>query len=176
MASDRTQYKQVLIGMVGALRTVVNSFQMVAQDAQRFSETQLGSTAQAATGTFNYSAARVERPILVKECRIIPGGALTLNATNYQTVTLNYTNDNGGAAVILAQTNTNAVLNTTSFPGNTGTWAQGTSILVPLQPNSAISNLVVPSGSQLYWSVVNTGAGGVAVPAGTAFQLLWEEV
>ena len=60
-----------------------------------------------------------------------------------------------------------------TYPGTTGNWAQAVSQLVPF--NTSNSQLV-PAGSHLYWVQANTGAAGVAIPAGTTFQVIWEEV
>lgn len=173
-SSDRTQYKQVLLGAVGSSRTISNAADMVAKDAQRYETTSVGTAATAATGTINYSVARLDRPVVIKEARILPGGTLVGAAGNFQTVSLSYTNDNGGGAVVVAQTNTNGTTqNTTSFPGTTGNWSQAVSQLMPF--NTANSQLV-PAGSHLYFTQANTGAAGVAIPGGTVFQVIWEEV
>lgn len=174
MASDRTQYKQVLVGVVGALRTVSNAFKMVAQDAQRFETASVGAAATAATGTQNFLVARVERPVQLIEARILPGGALVGAAGNFQTISFGYTNDASSSVTVLAQCNTNGTtLNTTPFPSTTGNWAFGTSILVA---QNASQNQVIPSGSFIVVQAANTGAAGIAMPAGTVFQLLVEEV
>jgi hypothetical protein len=48
----------------------------------------------------------------------------------------------------------------------------GTSIVITANANV---NAIVPSGSQLF--VTSTiVSGGVIIPAGTVFQILWEEV
>ena len=106
-SSDRTQYKQVLLGALGSSRTIANAANCVAQDAQRFETASVGTAATAATGTINYSVARLDRPVVIKEARILPGGTLVGAAGNFQTVTLAYTNDGGGAVVNVAQCNTN---------------------------------------------------------------------
>lgn len=173
-SSDRTQYKQVLIGALGSSRTIANAANCVAQDAQRYEMVTVGTAATAATGTINYSVARLDRPVVIKEVRILPGGTLVGAAGNFQTITLAYTNDGGGAVVNVAQTNTNGTTqNTVTYPGTTGNWAQAVSQLVPF--NTSNSQLV-PAGSHLYFVQANTGAAGVAIPAGTTFQLIWEEV
>lgn len=172
-ASDRSQYKQVLTGVLGALRTVSNAALAVAQDAQRFVGTDVGPNAVPATGTFNYAIARVNRPVKLIEARILPGGALTGAAGNFAVINVVWSNENGGTTV-LAGCNTNGTtLNTSVFPSTTGNWSQGTSILIA---QNSSQNQVIPSGSYIYVAHTNTGASGVAVPGGTSFQLIWEEV
>ncbi len=169
--SDRTQYKQVLIGVLGALRTVSNSFLAVAQDAQRFDYAGVGN-ANTALATINFPLCRVDRPVLIKECRILPGGALTAGA-NFVQINFGYTNDVTNTITVLAGCNTNAAnLDVGNFPSATGNWAFGASIKVAQNANQ---NQVVPSGSQLVWQSSN-GTVGMAIPANTQFQGLWEEV
>jgi hypothetical protein len=179
-ASDRTQWKQVVIGVLGSLRTVANSFLAVAQDAQRFQGYDVAA-ATTATTDYNFAVARVDRPVQVKEVRILPGGALTYTAGNYVTLNVVYTNDNTGVAngTVLGTIATN----NTAANGATGNWAAGTSITIPLftatTANANLnesSNMIVPSGSQLFVTSTHTGGAGVAIPAGTRFQVLWEEV
>lgn len=181
MSTDRTQYKQVVAGSLGDNRTIANAINCVQQDAQRFQKVDVGGAALTATTTYNFPVARVERPVLVKEVRILPGGALTTAAGNYTTISYGYTNDNTGIANIttLGQINTA----NTAANGGTGNWASGTSILVTAFTSATVNtnanqsiNSTIPAGSQIFVISTPTGGAGVAVPAGTAFQMLWEEV
>jgi hypothetical protein len=168
MATDRTQYKAVLVGTLGSSRTVVNAALCIAQDAQRYAETAIGITATTAGNDYTLALARLDRPVQVKEVRILPGGTLNFNATNFTTVNYGYTNDGGGSITVqggIATSNTAA-------NGATGNWAAGTSIVVP--PNANV-NQTIPSGSHVQITLTHSGIG-VAVPAGTLFQMIWEEV
>lgn len=164
--SDRTQLKQVVSGALGASRNVVNAAQTVAQDAQRYEGTAVGPTAVANNVNVNFQVARLDRPVQVKECRILPGGALTQDTGNLA-ISYGYTNDNGGAFTTMGTINTN-----TSANGGSGNWVAYTSIVVTA---NASVNAVVPSGSHFGFKSVNSGAG-LAIPAGTIFQVIWEEV
>jgi hypothetical protein len=164
--SDRTQLKQEILGSFGSGRDVVNAALTVAQDAQRFHLLQVGATAIAANvANMNLCGPRLDRPLFVKEVRILPGGAVTANLV--ATVGYGYTNDNGATVTVMGSINGNTVAN-----GGTGNWTFGTSIIVP--PNVAV-NPVVPSGSFMCVQLLN---GGVqpAIPAGTTFQIIGEEV
>lgn len=166
MASDRTQYKQVLVGSVGSSRSVANAPLMVAQDSQRFEAVNVGPTAVANNVNVNWAQNRWDRPVQVKECRILPGAALTQDAGNLA-ISYGYTNDNGGAFTTMGSINTNTVAN-----GGTGNWAAFVSIVITA---NTLVNAIVPSGSFFAFKTVNSGAG-LAIPAGSAFQVLGEEV
>ena len=166
--SDCTQLKDVLVGSLGSLRTVTNAILCVAQDAQRFIETDVGITATTAATNYTLPVARVDRPVQIIAARILPGGALTYNVTNYVTISYGWTNDNSTTVTLQGGISTG----NTAANGATGNWTFGTSIVVTANTNV---NAIVPSGSQLAWTLVPTGAGE-AVPAGTVFQIQWEEV
>ena len=166
--SDRTQLKDVLVGSLGSLRSVVNAILCVAQDAQRFQAVDVGAGATTAATNYTFPLARVDRPVQIIGARILPGGALTYNVTNYVTISYGWTNDN--STTVTLQGGIGA--GNTAANGAAGNWTFGTSIAVP--PNTLV-NAIVPSGSQLAWTVVPTGVG-LAIPGGTVFQLLWEEV
>jgi len=167
--SDRTQFKQVVAGAVASLRTLVtNPLQgngCVAQDAQRYASVAC-TTGLANNVSPNIQVVRVDRPIQVKECRILPGAALTQDTGNL-VISYGYTNDNGGSFTTMGTINTNTAAN-----GGTGNWSAYQSVLITA--NTSV-NAVVPSGSHFGFKVVNSGAG-LAVPSGTAFQVIWEEV
>lgn len=162
--SDRSQFKEVLLGSFGSGRDVVNAVKVIAQDAQRFQETCLVS-GQANNVNVNYSVARVERAVKVVEARILPSAALTQDTGNL-VISYGYTNDNGGSFVTLGQINTNTTAN-----GGTGNWTAYQSIVVTA--NAAQTQ--PPANSFLGWKTVNSGAG-LAIPSGTTLQILWEEV
>ena len=168
--SDRTQFKQVVAGAVASLRTLVtNPLQgngCVAQDAQRYVEAPVAAGLAANTNV-NVCMARVERPVLIKEVRILPGAAATIAATPANTVfSLLWTNDNGGSATTLATINSNTAAN-----GGTGNLAAFTSVVVT--QNTAI-NQVVPSGSMLIGQVLTTTPSTAL--GSFSFQVIWEEV
>lgn len=173
MSSDRTIFKQVETGALGSNRSVQNAALCIAQDAQRFVEVSIGAAATTATSDYNLPAGRFDRPVTVKEFRILPGGALTFTTGNYVTLTLGYTNDNS-ATIANTATLTTITTSNTAANGATGNWAFGTSINVAL--NSPNVNMTVPAGSQLVVTSVHTGGAGVAIPGGTRFQILVEEV
>jgi hypothetical protein len=164
-ASDRTQYKQALVGSVGSSRTVSNAPLMVAQDAQRFESVGF-PTGIANNVNVNAQVLRVDRPVQVKEARILPSAALTQDTGNL-TLSYGYTNDGGGAFTTMGSINSN-----TSANGGTGNWAAYQSIVITA--NTAV-NAIVPSGSHFGFKIVNAGAG-LAIPSGSALQVLWEEV
>ncbi|HEY1695139.1 MAG TPA: hypothetical protein VGG39_23385 [Polyangiaceae bacterium] len=166
--SDRSQYKQVLVGSLGSSPSVANAPLCIAQDAQRFLEVDVGITATTAATTYTLPVQRLDRPVNVKEVRILPGGALTFVSANYVTVNYGYTNDNSSSLTVMGSIATN----NTAANGATGNWAAGTSIVVP--PNSNV-NSIIPSGSQTQITVTPSGVG-VAIPAGTRFQMIVEEV
>jgi hypothetical protein len=168
--SDRQQFKQVVAGSIGDGRTIAANPMgpggCVVQDAQRFVEATLAAGLAANTNV-NVCLARVDRPVQVKECRILPGAAATLAATPANTVfSLLWTNDNGGTATTLCTINCNTVAN-----GGTGNLAAFTSVVVT--QNTAI-NQIVPSGSMLIGQVLAT-TPSTALGSFT-FQVLWEEV
>lgn len=171
--SDRTQLKQVMAGSIGDGRSMstVNPLSgagCVAQDAQRFVTVPVGGAALGATSDYTFGAARVDRPVQIKEVRILPGGALVAAAGNLVTINYGYTNDGGGSLTVMGTCNTNTAGN-----GGTGNWAAGVSVVVAA--NTSV-NAIVPSGSHLQVTSTHTGASGVAVPGGTCFQIIWEEV
>lgn len=188
MSSDRTQFKQAVAGSIGDSRSIaVNPLQAngcVAQDSQRYAEVSF-PTGVAANTTANYSVARFDRPVQIKDFRVLPSAAVTVNGNT--TFILGYTNDNGGTLqnIVVINTNQNTVL-------GLGNLAQWTSVniltLANTQANALANsaagnnygltpnNLLVPSGSQLILRQVNTVTLSEAVPAGSAFQLIWEEV
>ena len=168
MSSDRTQYKQVVVGSLGSSPTIVNAPLCIAQDAQRYYHVGLGVTATTASTNYNIPVARTDRPVQVKEVRILPAAALTFIAANYVTLQYGYTNDNGGAMVVMGSINTA----NTAANGGTGNWVAQTSILIPA--NTSI-NTVIPSGSFVQIQTVASTIG-IAIPAFTAFQLIVEEV
>lgn len=153
----------VMVGELGASRTVVNAAQAVAQDAQRFEGPTLTAASTAGT-TYYWTVARVDRPVKVIEVRVCPGGALTADNTNYAGISYEYTNDGGGSAVVMGSVNTKVT--------GTNSWLAQQSFVVTA--NAAI-NAVIPAGSFIYIKSAASG-GGVAIPAGTRFQMLWEEV
>lgn len=166
--SDRTQLKAVMAGTLGALRTVTNALLAIAQDAQRFDAIVIGGVTTPGT-TYTFPLVRVDRPIVIKDFRVLPGGALTASATLFETMALVYNNDAGGANTSLASYTTNLTGN-----GGTGNWTVGTSI--PLfSAASPISGATVPAGSQVMMTLTPTSTG-TAVPAQTLFQVIWEEV
>lgn len=162
-SSDRTQYKQAIVGSIGDSRTITNGPLIVAQEAQRFVEYPVAA-GLAANANLNASMARVDRPVQVKEVRILPGGTWTGNANTV--FAYGYTNDNGGSFTTMGTINGNTAAN-----GGTGNFAVYTSVVVTA--NTSI-NAVVPSGSHFAVQVTTT-APSVALPTLT-FQVLWEEV
>lgn len=180
-ASDRTQYKQVVAGTIGDSRSIVtpplNGNGCVAQEAQRYIEACLQANIAVNTAV-NVSLGRVDRPVLIKECRILPTAVSNLAATAANTTfTLGYTNDNGGTFFSVAFINSNTVAN-----GGTGNLAAFVSVPVTLftatTANAALNqtaNMIVPSGSHLVMQL------GVVTPSTqltgpTTFQVIWEEV
>jgi hypothetical protein len=166
--SDRTQLKDVLVGSLGSLRSVSNAILCVSQDAQRFDGVAIGALTVNTTN-YTWPLVRVDRPVQIIQARILPGGALVYNA-NAVTIAYGYTNDNQavGSMTTMGFINTaNTVAN-----GGTANWAVGTSIVITANANV---NAIVPSGSQLFMTSTIV-SGGVIIPAGTVFQLLWEEV
>lgn len=179
-ASDRTQYKQVVAGSLGDSRTLSTTNPLagngvIAQDSQRYAAQSLPNLA---INTYtNISMARLDRPVLVKECRILPAAAANIAAqpagTNF---TLGYTNDNGGTFTSVATINSNTVAN-----GGTGNLVQFVSVPVTLfTPTTANANLnqtanmIVPSGSHL---VLQIGGATPSIALGpVTFQVIWEEV
>ena len=170
MSSDRTQFKQVVAGSIGDSRTLSGTNPLaangvVAQDAQRFEQVGFGPTAGSANTNYTFAMARLDRPVQIKEVRILPGAALTTNGNTV--VQYGYTNDNGGSFTVMGSVNTNQNVSL-----GTGNWAALQSLVVAA---NASVNAVVPSGSMLAVKLVAT-APSEAVPAGTAFQVIWEEV
>ena len=167
--SDRTQWKQCVVGELGANRNVSNAALAVAQDAQRFASAFVGTANLGATSNFTFPVAFLDRPVLIKSCYILPGNSLTFAAGNFVTVQYGYTNANGGAMTVQGAINSsNTVAN-----GSTGNWTTG--IPIQVTANTAV-NQVVPSGSLLQVQSLTNGAAGVVVPGGTSFQLILEEV
>jgi hypothetical protein len=166
--SDRSQYKLVEIGSLGSSPTIVNAPLCIAQDAQRYHQVGLGVTSTTAATNYNFSLMRTDRPMQVKEVRILPGAALTFIAANYVTLSYGYTNDGGGSVTTMGSINTA----NTAANGGTGNWAVMTSIVIP--PNTLV-NSVIPSGSFVtIQSIASTV--GIAIPGLTQFQMIAEEV
>lgn len=165
-ATDRTQWKQVMIGELGASRTVSNAAQAVSQDAQRFHSCEIGIAASTAGTTYTLEVARFDRPVKVVEFRALPGAALTSSDANYDTIALNYTNDAGGSVVVVSTATTK-----TAGSGGTGSWVAQTSVSLAL----TAANVALPTGSNMYITLTPTGTG-VAFAAGTRFQVIVEEV
>lgn len=167
--SDRTIFKYVLAGTLGANRSVANAYLCIAQDAQRYQYIDIGAvTATTAATTYTLPGCRFDRPVQMKEVRVLPGGALTFSITVSENIAWGYTNDNSGTlTATLGTANTNGVPN-----GGTGNWSYGTSVL--LAPNNNI-NQIIPSGSQLALTITPVSTG-TAIPAGTRFQFIYEEV
>jgi hypothetical protein len=167
--SDRTQFKQVVAGSVGDLRTLSNvnplaSNGCVAQDAQRYGSLDF-TTAVAVNVSANYCVATFDRPVRLLAVKFMPASAVT---TNGNTVfNIGYTNGGGGALTVLASVNTNVNANL-----GTGNYVALTPITIPLL---AAANQLIPSGSLLVLEQIGT-APSEAVPAGSGFQFIWEEV
>lgn len=174
--SDRTQYKQALLGTMGDSRSVSNAALLVAQDAQRYDSVQFTS-AVAANTSANYSMARLDRPVVIKELRLLPSAAVTVNGNT--TFVLCYTNDNGGSVQNIAIFNTNQ--NTSLGLGNLAQWVSVNCLAVAsavANGNASLFNsaaLSVPAGSHLILKQIGTSPSE-SIPAGSEFQFIWEEV
>jgi len=187
MSSDRTQFKQAVAGSIGDSRSVaVNPLQAngcVAQDAQRFESVQF-TAAVAANTSANYSVARLDRPVQIKDFRVLPSAAVTVNGNT--TFILGYTNDNGGTLqnIVVINTNQNANLGL----GNLAQWTSVNILTLANTQANALNNsnagnnygltpnnLLVPSGSHLILRQVAT-TPSEQIPAGSEFQFIWEEV
>ena len=181
--SDRTQYKQALVGTMGDSRSVSNASLMVAQDAQRYESLQF-TTAIAVNTSANYSVARLDRPVKIVDFRFLPSAAVTVNGNT--TFILGYTNDNGGTLQNIVVINTNQ--NTALGLGNQVQWTStyvlslANTMFNALQNSNAgnnygltPNNLIVPSGSHLVLRQVAV-TPSESIPAGSEFQFIWEEV
>lgn len=180
-ASDRTQYKQVVAGTIGDLRTlsVTNPLQSngcVAQEAQRYVEAAVVAGFAINTAG-NVSMGRVDRPVLIKEVRILPAATANIAANpGNTTFTLGWTNDGGSTFNSVAFINNNTTAN-----GGTGNLIQFTSVPVTLftaaTANAQLNqtaNMIVPSGSHL---VMQVGVTTPSIAIGSVtFQVIWEEV
>lgn len=175
-SSDRTQLKQAIVGSIGDSRTVTNAFLVVAQEAQRYVVVNVPAGFAANTAA-NITLARYDRPVLVKEVRILPDATSNI-ATNPGNTTFNigYTNDNGSVLTSLALMNNNTAAN-----GGTGNLVQFVSQPITLftatTANANLNqtaNMIVPSGSHL---VLQLGVTAPSVAIGAVgFQVIWEEV
>lgn len=182
-SSDRTQYKQALVGTMGDSRSVSNAALMVAQDAQRYETIQF-TTAIAVNTSANYSVARFDRPVKIVDFRYLPSAALTTNGNT--TFILGYTNDNGGTLQNIVVINTNQ--NTSLGMGNQVQWTSTNILSLANSQSNALNNsnagnnygltpnnLLVPSGSHLILRQVAT-TPSETLAAGSEFQFIWEEV
>jgi len=165
--TDRTQYKQVVAGTIGDLRTLSQSTVLasngcVAQEAQRYI---VRDITVAANTNANYCLARFDRPVNLLTVRLLPTAAVTTNGNT--TLQLAYTNDNGGNLQ-----NCIVITSNTTANGGFGNLVAFTSINLV---TGTISNANVPSGSLLV--LENFGPTlKEALPAGTAIQIIYEEV
>jgi hypothetical protein len=158
--SDRAQLKAVMVGALGALRTVANALLAVQQDAQRFDGVVIGAATTAGT-TYTLPLCRLDRAMVIKDFRVLPGGAVALNASNYITAALVWNNDAGGGNTTIASASTVAT-----------SWALGTS--VSLTTTTALTGTTIAAGTQIFVTITPTGTG-VSIPAQTVFQAMWEE-
>lgn len=173
-SSDRTQFKQVVAGSISDLRTlaVTNPLQSngcVAQDAQRYLPLNL-TAGTAINAAANYSLARLDRQVVIKELRLLPSAALTTSGNT--TFVLGFTNDGGGTFSNIAVFNTNQ--NTSLGTGNFAQWVSVNCMGLAGATVTA-NNQLVPQGAHLVLKQIPT-TPSEALPAGTAFQVIWEEV
>lgn len=100
---------------------------------------------------------RVDNNIEVTSCVLVPYGALTADATNNATVSLEANDGAGGAATTVASGVTTA--------GGTGTWTAGTRI--PLTLSATLANRIVSGLAAERWlgMTIAKGGTGVAVPS-----------
>lgn len=173
-SSDRTQFKQAVGGSIGDSRllaqpAVLAANGCVAQDAQRFESVQF-TAAVAANTSANYSVARLDRPVKLIDFRFLPSAAITVNGNT--TFVLGYTNDNGGALQNIAVFNTNA--NTSLGMGNMTQWVS-VNCLALAGATLTTNAYQIPAGSHVVVRQIGTSPSE-ALPAGSEFQLIWEEV
>lgn len=181
MSTDTEIYKDVLIGSLGSNRSVVNASNTVLRTFQQVAEATLGLASTAGTDYTMPVLRNSNNAIVVKEVRILPSAATVtdVNNANYATISLAWTNDNSALpnAAVLANTALAAITTlptvNTNAPGpGTGNWSAGISIQINQNANI---NQTVPQGSMLYFQSTHTGTG-MAIPAGTKFQVIWEAV
>jgi hypothetical protein len=178
-STDTEILKDVLIGSLGSNRSVSNAEGTVKRTFQQVAEATLGLASTAGSDYTLPVLRNTNQSILIKEVRILPSAATVtdVNNANYATISLAWTNDNSAlpnAAVLantaLATTTTLPTVNTNSPGPGTGNWSAGISIQINQNANV---NQNVPAGSMLYFQSTHTGTG-LAIPAGTKFQVIWE--
>lgn len=163
--SDRVVNNLLNAARVASNTDVANPTKLANQVDQRLIVT-IGPLAATTAGTdYTYSMCVFDRPVNIVSARVIPGGSLTADATNFTTVAVQFNNDGGGTATTLANATTKPTAN-----GGTGNWSANQSIALTLASTVAVS-----ANSQLQASLTHSGTG-VAVPAQTLFEVIYQEV
>jgi len=171
--TDRSLFKAVLQGSLTGNRNVSNAADVVAKDAQRFESATVGDTASTAGSDYVFPVARVDRAVMIKEVRVLPAANIAMDGANdlanYVTIAYGYSNDNSGPGLGTTQGSIN---NKPTANGGVGNMTGMQSVVVAANSNV---NQVVPAGSMIAVTTTHSGIG-IAIPAGTKFQVLWEEV
>jgi hypothetical protein len=162
--SDRTNYTYLDSARVASNQDISNALAVAAKVHQRFLE----NTLQAASNAnVSFYVALPDRNVNVISGVFSAAAAVASSSSTYTVINLIAV---PSGASNLSPLGGNAV--------TLGTFNTGNTALVAFTSQSlTLSNTSVAANGSLYWNFATTGnANTIAIPAGSLFQVIWQEV